>query len=187
MKIGYSGKAAVLFGLGAAIIYLVMVLGTLRYLTDLALVLPFDLRPTGYSQVDAAVLLEALGEAGRQFYLTRQIPLDTLYPALLALTLVSTLRWRAVRFGPTLMTRMGVPLAILAATFDYLENLGIGLMLLVGADPTLVQAASTATMLKSALTTAAMLAVIATLIPILFRRLLYQPAMKSARRSRRLS
>ena len=67
MKIGHSGKAAVLFGLGAAIIYLVMVLGTLRHLTDLAVVLPFDLRPTGYSQADAAVLLEALGEAGRQY------------------------------------------------------------------------------------------------------------------------
>jgi len=176
MKIGHSGKAAILFGLGAMMIYLVMVLGTLRYLTDLAVVLPFDLRPTGYSPVDAAVLLEALGEAGRQYYLTHQIPLDTLYPGLLALTLISTLRWRAARFGPTLMTRIGVPLAILAATFDYLENLGIGLMLLVGAEPTLVQAASTATMLKSALTTAAMLAVVATLASVLLRRMSRQRA-----------
>lgn len=176
MKIGHSGKAAILFGLGAMIIYLVMVLGTLKHLTDLAVVLPFDLRPTGYSQVDAAMLLEALGEAGRQYYLTRQIPLDTLYPALLALTLISTLRWRSVRFGPSLMTRIGVQSAILAATFDYLENLGIGLMLLVGADPTLVQAASTATMLKSALTTAAMLAVVATLASVLLRRMSRQRA-----------
>lgn len=189
MKIGYSGKAAVLFGLGAAIIYLVMVLGTLKHLTDLAVVLPFDLRPAGYSQADAAVLLEALGEAGRQYYLTRQIPLDTLYPSLLALTLISTLRWRAVRFGPTLMTRIGGPLAILAAAFDYLENLGISTMLLTGpeSDPALIKAASIATILKSALTSVAILGVIATLISILFRRLLYQPAMKSARRSRRLS
>ena len=176
MKIGHSGKAAILFGLGAMTIYLVMVLGTLRYLTDLAMVPPFDLRPTGYSPADAAVLLNALGETGRQFYLTRQIPLDTLYPALLALTLISTLRWLAAKFGPTLITRIGVPLAILAATFDYLENLGIGLMLLVGAEPTLVQAASTATMLKSALTTAAMLAVVATLASVLLRRMSRQRA-----------
>ncbi|MCK0166762.1 hypothetical protein MWU52_04285 [Jannaschia sp. S6380] len=176
MKIGHSGKLAILFGLGAIMIYLVMVLGPLRYLTDLAVVLPFDLRPTGYSQVDAAVLLEALGEAGRQYYLMRQLPLDTLYPALLALTLISTLRWRAAKFGPTLMTRMGVPLAILAATFDYLENLGIGLMLLVGADPTLVQASSTATMLKSALTSAAILAVVAAVASVLLRRMSRQRA-----------
>lgn len=176
MKIGHSGKAAILFGLGAMMIYLVMVLGTLRYLTDLAVMLPFDLRPTGYSQADAAVLLEALGDAGRHYYLMRQLPLDTLYPALLALTLISTLRWHAAKFGPTLMTRIGVPLAILAASFDYLENLGIGLMLLVGADPTLVQATSAATMLKSALTSAAILAVVATLASVLLRRMSRQRA-----------
>lgn len=189
MKIGYSGKAAVLFGLGATIIYLVMVLGTLKHLTDLAVVLPFDLRPAGYSQADAAVLLEALGEAGRQYYLTRQIPLDTLYPSLLALTLISTLRWRAVRFGPTLMTRTGGPLAILAAAFDYLENLGISTMLLTGpeSDPSLINATSTATIMKSASTSVAILAVITTLIPIWLQRLLNQTPMKSARRSSRLS
>lgn len=176
MKSGQSGKAAILFGLGAMMIYLVMVLGTLRYLTDLAVVLPFDLRPAGYSQVDAAVLLEELGEAGRHYYLMRQLPLDTLYPALLALTLISTLRWRAAKFGPTLMTRIGVPLAILAATFDYLENLGIGLMLHGGADPMLVQAASTATMVKSALTSAAILAVVAAVASVLLRRMSRQRA-----------
>ncbi len=172
MKTESNGKAAILFGLGAMIIYLVMVLGTLRYLTDFAMVLPFDLRPAGYSQADAAVLLEALGEAGRQYYLTRQIPLDTLYPALLALTLISTLRWRAVRFGPTLMTRIGEPLAVMAAAFDYLENLGIVFMLLAGAEsyPTLIHAASMATILKSALTSVAILGVFATLVPILFQR-----------------
>jgi len=172
MRISSNGKAAILFGLGAMIIYLVMVLGTLRYLTDLAMVQPFDLRPAGYSQADAAVLLDALGEAGRQYYLTWQIPLDTLYPALLALTLISTLRWCAVRFGPTLMTRIGGPLAILAAAFDYLENLGIVFMLLAGAEshPTLIHAASIATILKSALTSVAILALFATPVPILFQR-----------------
>lgn len=189
MKTESNGRAAILFGLGAMIIYFIMVLGPLRYLSDLALVLPFDLRPAGYSQADAAVLLEALGEAGRQYYLTRQIPLDTLYPALLALTLISTLRWRAVRFGPTLMTRIGAHFAILAAAFDYLENLGISLMLLAGpaSDPSLINATSTATILKSALTSVAILTVIATLVSIWLRRLFDQSPMKSARRSSRLS
>jgi len=172
MKIGHNGKAAILFGLGAMIIYLLMVLGTLRHLSDLAMMQPFDLRPAGYSLADAAGLLEALGEAGRQYYLSRQIPLDTLYPALLALTLISTLRWRAVRFGPTLMTRIGGPLAVMAAAFDYIENLGIVFMLLAGAEsyPTLIHAASMATILKSAFTSVAILAVFVTLVPILFQR-----------------
>lgn len=172
MKIGHNGKAAILFGLGAMIIYLLMVLGTLRHLSDLAMMQPFDLRPTGYSQADAASLLDALGETGRHYYLTRQIPLDTLYPALLALTLISTLRWRAARFGPTLMTRIGGPLAVMAAVFDYLENLGIVFMLLAGAGshPTLIHAASMATILKSGSTSVAILGVIATLVPLLVQR-----------------
>jgi len=183
MKIDHSGKAAFLFGIGAMIIYLVMVLGTLGHLTDLAGVLPFDLRPTGYSQVYAEGLLQALGESGRHYYLTRQIPLDTLYPALLALTLISALRWRSFRFGPTLMTKIGGALAILAATFDYLENVGISLMLLAGSesDLALVKAASTASILKSALTTAAILAVIASLLSVLFRRMLSARTTPAAR------
>jgi len=172
MKIGHSGTAAILFGLGALIIYTVMVLGTLTHLSDLAMMQPFDLRPTGYSQADAASLLDALGQTGRQYYLTRQIPLDTLYPALLALTLISALRWRAANFGPTLMTGIGGTVAILAAAFDYLENLGIVFMLLAGAGshPTLIFAASMATILKSALTSVAILAVFATMLSVLFQR-----------------
>ena len=189
MKIAHNGKAAILFGLSAMIIYVMMVLGTLTHLSDLAMMQPFDLRPTGYSQADATGLLESLGEAGRQYYLTRQIPLDTLYPALLALTLISALRWRAAKFGPTVITRIGGTVAILAAVFDYLENLGIVFMLLAGAGshPMLIYAASMATILKSALTSVAILAVFATLAPILFQRFMPQRPMKSARRSSRLS
>ena len=98
---------------------------------------------------------------------------------MLALTLTSMRRWRASGFGLTLMTRTDVPLALLAATFDYLETLRIGLMLHGGADPALVQVASTATMVKSALTTAALLAVVAVvdaLASVLLRRMSRQRA-----------
>jgi len=102
---------------------------------------------------------------------------------LLALTLISALRWRAFRFGPTFLTRIGGLLAILAAVFDYLENVGIGLMLLTGPepDPALIQAASAASILKSAVTSAAILAVIATLIPALLRRISGQRTIPAAR------
>lgn len=183
MKIGHSGKAALLFGVCGLIIYLVMVLGTLGHLADLATAPPFDLRPAGYSHVDAVGLLKNLGETGRHYYLTRQIPLDTLYPALLALTLISTLRWRVFRFGPTFLTRMGGSLAILAAAFDYLENLGICLMLLTGPEPdrVLVQAASVATIAKSTLTSATILVVLATLAQVLFGRISRLRALREPR------
>ncbi len=171
MNIRHNGRAAIAFGLSALAVYLVMVLGTLEHLSDLAGAPPFDLRPAGYSQTDAADLLHALGDPGRRYYLTRQVPLDTLYPGLLALTLISTFRWRAAWFGPTAMTRLGGPVAILAAGFDYVENIGVALMLLGGpaSDPSLIQATSTASILKSILTSAAMFGVIATLAPLLFR------------------
>ena len=172
------------------IIYLVMVLGTLRHLTDLAGVLPFDLRPTGYSQVDAEGLLEALGESGRQYYLTRQIPLDTLYPALLALTLMSTLRWRAFRFGPTLMTRIGGALAHPGRGLRLpgkprdkphaTDGAGSAPCADTGGkhsvDPEIRSDVGCHTCRLNA-----------TLVPIWFQRLLNQPPMKSARRSSRLS
>jgi hypothetical protein len=41
--------------------------------------------------VIAAEIHGALGEDGRRYYLTRQLPLDAVYPGLLALTLVYTI------------------------------------------------------------------------------------------------
>ena len=87
------GRAAAVFGTAATAVYLAMVLGTLPALEAQAGMMPFDLRPTGYSTDTALALLRALGAEGRFYYLTRQLPLDTLYPALMALTLSSLYRW----------------------------------------------------------------------------------------------
>lgn len=86
------GRQAALFGLAATGIYLSMIYGSLTHLEGLSGQRPFDMRPGGYTFSQAHSLLDALGVSGRGFYLTRQIPLDLIYPALLALTLVSSLR-----------------------------------------------------------------------------------------------
>lgn len=169
MMLLQKGKTAIALASAALAVYFVMVLGTLSHLTELAGAPPFDMRPKGYSVTEAADLLSAYGDTGRRYYLTRQIPLDTLYPALLALALMSALGWRASRFGTNLLTRLGVPLAILAASFDYLENIGLVSVLLSGptVTPWLVQAASTATVLKSILTTAVVLCLIGAFAPLI--------------------
>jgi len=42
----------------------------------------FDMSPTGYSYAQALELLRSLGAEGRSTYLTVQIPIDLVYPAM---------------------------------------------------------------------------------------------------------
>ncbi|WP_108862472.1 hypothetical protein [Ruegeria sp. Alg231-54] len=77
----------------AASVYFALVRITLVHLEFVSGQTPFDMRSFGYDPADAAELLGGLGMDGRKYYLTLQIPLDTLYPSLLALTLSSTICW----------------------------------------------------------------------------------------------
>lgn len=153
------GLTAALCGLTAVGIYLFMIQVTLAHIQTVSGMVPFDMRPFGYSPDEAARLLTALEETGRAYYLTRQIPLDIVYPALLALTLISANVW----FGSSLpnknIIRAGAVFSIAAAVADYSENLGISMMLLgwPNLPDTLVLASSIASSLKAFLTTVAAL------------------------------
>jgi hypothetical protein len=153
----YAGRAAVCTGITGAAIYVIMITITLAHIQAVSGHVPFDMRPVGYGPQDAAALLEGLGVEGRQYYLRRQIPLDTLYPALLALTLISAMRWFGTRIASDRLVRVGSILSVGAALCDYAENLGIVAMILNWPSPsdTLVYASSAASISKSVLTTAA--------------------------------
>ena len=105
-------------------IYFIMLLITLPHLRDAAGgMYPLDMRPLGYDSTYISSLFDALGDDGRRYYLTKQLPLDMLYPGLFALTytlsiatLQTALRWdsrpnRILRLAP-----------VLTGVFDYLEN-----------------------------------------------------------------
>jgi len=156
------GRLAIAFGLAATCIYLVMINITLEYIETLTGLLPFDMRPGGYSPEQAYALLNALGTDGNRYYLTRQIPLDLIYPALMALTLVFIFKWLAAKKISRMLTKIGVWLSIGAAAADYLENVGISMMILNWPEPSkyLVHASSTASIAKAGLTTLAVLSVI---------------------------
>ena len=131
------------------ILYLVMIFGPLALLQDIAGTPALDMRPLGYQPADAATFLDALGAEGRAIYLTRQIPLDLMYPGLLALTLAGWFR----RLG-----RGGAAVAIAASICDYVEN-GLIVIILLGypdAPDVYALSAGWATMLKSGLSTIAM-------------------------------
>lgn len=153
----HIGKIAIGCAVLAASIYIAMILITLAHLQTVAGQVPFDMRPTGYSYEDADALLNALGEDGRAYYLRYQISLDTLYPALLAMTLVATIGWLGAHFTNRIILRVGVAVSVGAALFDYGENLGIVLMLLnwPNISDRLVNLVSAASVSKAVLTTLA--------------------------------
>ena len=150
--------AALGFGSAGAAVYMLMINVTLAHIEAISALPPFDMRPFGYGPQDATQLLDALGEVGRDYYLTRQIPLDTLYPALLAMTLVSIFSWFGLRLPNTKLVRAGIALSIGAALFDYAENLGVGVMILSwpALPNALVYATSAASILKACMTVAAL-------------------------------
>jgi hypothetical protein len=135
-----------------------MVFGTLAHLRRLAGGLdPFDVRPFGYSAGEARLLLDALGDAGRDFYARVQLRLDALHPATYVLSRGLMLWWLSAP-GRLCTAPIALPLRIIlvgmpaaAAAFDYAENVQIGRMLTVGSniDSGVIETASRMTVLKS--------------------------------------
>lgn len=153
------GRAAIAFGLAGTALYLLMINVTLAQLEALSGQVPFDMRPFGYGPQEAVQLLDRLEEEGRRYYLTRQIPIDSVYPALLAMTLVSALCWFGSHLPSRKLVCAGIAFSVGAALFDYAENLGVTVMILSWQDLShaLVYATSAASIAKSCLTTAAAL------------------------------
>ena len=155
----HIGVISVGSGLIGASIYLLMINVTLAHIEAISGHVPFDMRPFGYGSTEAAALLEALGVEGRAYYLSHQIVLDTFYPAMLTLTLIATICWFGQRMPNRSLVRFGIAFSVGSALFDYIENLGVAAMIWNWpeiSDP-LVYATSMATILKSALTTVAVL------------------------------
>ena len=89
-----------------------------------------DLMPAGYSAEYVEQLFIALGETGRGVYLWQQIPLDMIYPGLFALTYTTLLVFLFKKtFSPANKIQKVALLPIFAGFFDYLENIGIIVML----------------------------------------------------------
>jgi hypothetical protein len=136
----------------AAAVYAAMLLWTLPEIqTAAAGLVPFDMRPFGYSHTEALDFLTALSPQGLALYLGPQRWLDLAYPALLG----TFLAWSFVRLGPGILPRAFLVVVAVAGTgFDYLENIRVRAMLLAGPEATtqaMSLAASLATMVKSGL------------------------------------
>ena len=160
------------------LVYFLMVFGSLADIERITGVRAFDMRPTGYSSTDALALISALGEEGRRVYLLLQIPLDTVYPALLAISSASSLYWLSQSFGSTARWYRAVAVvAYLAAIADYAEN-GLIVWMLnagLGVPKALVTAASLATVSKSVFSTIVFTTLLIALVEFAIRRICQRP------------
>ena len=145
-------------------VYLTMILWSLPHLRQAAGGrVAFDLRPMGYQPEEARALVAALGEEGRAFYLNVQHRLDTAYPALLAAALATAFRLLARGWMVWALTAF----AVLAAASDYLENRAVAVLLRAGPEAitdAMVENASRWTLLKSATSSVALVALVSLLL-----------------------
>lgn len=137
----------------------------------------FDMSPAGYGYDHALALLTTLGEAGRDAYLTIQLPIDFVYPGLFAITYSLLLTWAFKNYlasDSRLYLLSSLP--VLAGLFDYLENVAIITMLRGFPDLSqqLVHLSSTMTIIKSGLTSVFFVVLLLAFIPIIKR--LFGPA-----------
>lgn len=151
------GKNVLILFLLTMLIYATMLMYTIpmvqSHAPDLAL---FDLSPTGYSYEHAASLLQELGLEGRQIYLTRQLPLDFIYPGLFAISYSLFLLWlfsKGFKENAKIFSLAFIP--VFGGVFDYLENICIIIMLKTFPTTSLmlVKISSTFTLLKGIFTT----------------------------------
>jgi hypothetical protein len=151
-------------------IYLAMLLWTIPALTSGAGgLLPFDMRPRGYSLSEALAYLRALTPEARALYLGPQHWLDTVFPGLLALWLLMAYRRLLTPAGRWVLGTV----AVAGAVFDYLENAAVGGLLRIAPEDVtaqMVAAASRWTQLKSAAVSLAMLALVFGVARALWRR-----------------
>lgn len=97
----------------------------IRYANEMKIL---DMLPTGYDAEYVQKLFATLGETGRSIYLFQQIPLDILYPGLFAIAY--TLLFKII-FSKDNKFQNLIVFPIFAGIFDYVENIGIVIMLTI--------------------------------------------------------
>ncbi len=157
IKNNIEGKRVLILFIITNIIYVFMLAVTIPKVMSFSngMKLP-DMLPMGYDTDYVNALLSALGEEGRNFYLLRQIPVDMVYPLLFGVSWCLVLAWFLNKLGKlngSLFYLCLLPL--LAGLFDYLEN--IGMIVILNRYPDnpdfLTQATNVFTILKSLLST----------------------------------
>ncbi len=170
-----SGKKVLSFFIITQVFYGILMFITIPKLMEYSQkVKILDIMPMGYNLEHVQNLFANLGDVGRNFYLTVQIPIDFIYPLLFTISyslLLAYLFKKSSLTSSKIKTLNVVP--VFAGLFDYLENLGIIGMLKTYPDLNimLVSTTSTITIAKSIFTTVAFILLISYIINIIYIKL----------------
>jgi hypothetical protein len=152
-----SGKKVLLLFVLTNMVYAVMIFITIpkvmAFSGELKLL---DMMPLGYDLDDVNALFTVLGEKGRGIYLYNQIPVDMIYPFLFGISYSLIFAYFLNKFGKLDSVFFYASLLpLIAGAADYLENMGIVLMLTKFPDvsPGLAGITNVFSMAKSATTT----------------------------------
>ena len=158
--------------------YLLMILWSLPKISQMAGGrVPFDMRPGGYSFEEAMAFVTAIDASGREFYLNTQHVLDSIYPALLSVTLAVGM----VNLLPRCWGWVMAALSVAAGVFDLFENAIVARILNLTPEyitPELISTASSWTLAKSVSTTIASVVLIAALAVKMVQRLQNRKSQK---------
>lgn len=152
------------------IIYFVMLLVTIPSVEKQANGMKIlDLMTFGYSPQYLTSFMETLGKQGRDIYLMNQIPLDMIYPGLMAVSGAMFIALLAKKVNRRLGILMFIPL--FSALFDYLENGMITTMLLAfpRVQQPIIFMSSAFTITKTMLTTLYLVILVVLFILFLFK------------------
>jgi hypothetical protein len=126
-----SGKKVLGFFILANLVYTFMLTVTIPKTMEFSNGMKLlDMMPTGYNLNYVSELFTLLGENGRLTYLTNQIPVDMIYPLLFGLSYCLLLGYFLKKLNKlnSLYSSLCL-LPIVAGIADYLENIGIIIML----------------------------------------------------------
>jgi len=134
----------------AMIIYFVMMMYTIPFISNNHEILIFDLRPLGYSMQNANDILNSLSRTQLNVYKNIQLPLDMFYPPLLGLAGYFLFRDISKQFR---VYKYLLFLPFITIIGDLLENVFIYIMLSGGSVESFNIFASSFTVIKSISTT----------------------------------
>jgi len=175
IKNNIEGKRVLILFIVTNIIYIFMLAVTIPKVMSFSngMKLP-DMLPMGYDPAYVNELLGALGAEGRNAYLFSQIPVDMVYPFLFGVSWCLVLAWSLDKLGKLNGSMIYlVLLPLLAGLFDYLEN--IGMIVILNRYPYnpdyLTQTTSVFTILKSLLSTFYFITLIAVVVAFVIKKI----------------
>jgi hypothetical protein len=131
IKRNIQGKKVLLLFIVTNIIYVFMLTVTIPKVMSFANGMKLlDMMPTGYTPEYVNSLLSRLGEMGRHAYLFNQLPVDMIYPSMVAISYCLVIAYFLNKIGKLESNLFYLCLLpIFSGLFDYCENIGIIVML----------------------------------------------------------